>query len=541
VSGTVLVESAHAAPARNPLDPPRRSSTAKVLLAKIGLLGAVNALAVYGLVATFGAGAWGLFVPLLVGTAVIDLVYAGRGQVPAKYLLPGTLFLLVFQVYVVLYTGFASFTNYGDGHNLSQSSARERILAVSERRVPDSALYRLTVLAPEPGAGGQDLRYLLTGPDGEVSLGDENGLQEVDETAVRRDESGRAVRLEGYTSLDLSQLSARQDEVLDARIPLGDADEGSLRTDDGSTAYVARSPLTYDAERDVLRDTDSGITYAAGDDGFYRSTDDGRALTPGWRVAVGLDNYSRVLADERIRGPFVSVFAWTFAFAALSVLFTFALGLLLAIALDDPHLRGRRLYRSLLVLPYAVPSFLSVLVWTGMLNPTFGFINTTLLHGAGIPWLTDAWLAKASVLLVNTWLGFPYMFLICTGALQSIPGELREAARVDGAGPLQGFRSITLPLLLVATAPLLIASFAFNFNNFTVIYFVTGGGPNIPEAPISVGSTDLLISMVYKLAFGGAGRQWGFACALSVVIFAIVATISAVGFRRTRSLEEVNA
>ncbi|MGF1662165.1 MAG: ABC transporter permease subunit, partial [Kineosporiaceae bacterium] len=166
-------------------------------------------------------------------------------------------------------------------------------------------------------------------------------------------------------------------------------------------------------------------------------------------------------------------------------------------------------------------------------------VNQVLLGGATVPWLTDPWLAKLSVLVVSLWLGFPYMMLISTGALQSIPAELREAARVDGAGPLRTFRSITLPLLMVSVSPLLIASFAFNFNNFALIFFVTGGGPNIPEASINVGETDLLINLVYTLAFDQGGQQWGLACALSVLIFAVVATISALGFRRTRALEEI--
>jgi arabinogalactan oligomer / maltooligosaccharide transport system permease protein len=183
---------------------------------------------------------------------------------------------------------------------------------------------------------------------------------------------------------------------------------------------------------------------------------------------------------------------------------------------------------------------MSILVWAGMLNASFGFVNQVLLGGASIPWLNDPWLARFSVVFVNLWLGFPYMFLISTGALQSIPAETLEAARVDGAGPFQRVRRIVLPLLLVSTAPLIIASFAFNFNNFVIIYWLTRGGPSIPEAPISVGSTDLLITLVYKLSFGAGGNEWGFAAAISVVIFLVVATISAISFKRTRSLEEIN-
>ena len=162
-----------------------------------------------------------------------------------------------------------------------------------------------------------------------------------------------------------------------------------------------------------------------------------------------------------------------------------------------------------------------------------------LLGGANVEWLTDPWLAKFSVLFVNLWLGFPYMFLVCMGALQAIPDELQEAATVDGAKPWAVFRLIKLPLLLVTVAPLLIASFAFNFNNFNVIYMLTDGGPRDSNAPIPVGFTDLLITMVYSVAFESGNKQYGLASALSILIFIVVGAISYVGFRQTRKLEEI--
>ena len=189
------------------------------------------------------------------------------------------------------------------------------------------------------------------------------------------------------------------------------------------------------------------------------------------------------------------------------------------------------------MIPFAIPAFLSVLVWGGLLNDDFGAINNLL--GVHIPWLFDPTWAKVSCILVNLWLGFPYFFLVCTGALQAIPGELTEAARVDGATSRQVFRKITLPLLLVATAPLLIASFAFNFNNFNNIYLLTGGGPLQADQAVA-GSTDILISYTYKLAFqAGKGSDYGLASAVSIIIFFIIATISAISFWRTKSLENL--
>ena len=146
-------------------------------------------------------------------------------------------------------------------------------------------------------------------------------------------------------------------------------------------------------------------------------------------------------------------------------------------------------------------------------------------------------MAKISVLLVNLWLGFPYFYLICAGSLQAIPKELAESASIDGARATQIFRLITLPLLLRMLTPLLIASFAFNFNNFNIIYLLTGGGPK-PELDSLAGATDILISYTYKLAFDATIQNYGLASAISVVIFVIVASISMYGIRKSKVLDD---
>lgn len=146
-----------------------------------------------------------------------------------------------------------------------------------------------------------------------------------------------------------------------------------------------------------------------------------------------------------------------------------------------------------------------------------------------------------ALFLVNLWLGYPYMMIVTLGALQSIPSELYEAALVDGARPWDVLRTVTLPLLMVAVSPLLVGSFAFNFNNFNVIYLVTGGGPPMAGAQTPAGHTDILISYTYRLAFqGGQGTQFGFAAAISMLIFIIVAVVSAINFRLTGAFEEVS-
>jgi arabinogalactan oligomer/maltooligosaccharide transport system permease protein len=441
---------------------------------KLVLVGLVDALGVYGVLAAAAQQQWGIVAFLAAALLVVNVVYFSRRAVPAKYLVPGLLFLLVYQVFVVGYTGWTAFTNYGDGHNSTREDAVEAILVQDEARVPDSPTYPLSVLE-----GGDGLALAVVDPaDGDVLVGAaEQPLEPAPDATV---EGGRVTAVDGYQVLGFAEVVAQQQEVFALRVPMSDdPNDGSLRTTDGSSGYVYVSTKVYDESAGTITDTSTGTVYTADESAGSFRAPDGAELGTGWRVVVGFENFTRVLGDASLRGPFLGVLVWTFVFAIASVVLTFGLGLFLAITLNDWRVRGRRLYRSLLIVPYAFPAFLSALVWQGMLNRDYGFINQTLLGGAEIPWLTDPVLAKVAVLTVNLWLGFPYMFLICTGALQSIPSEVYEAGRIDGAKPWRLFRSITMPLLLVSTAPLLISSFAFNFNNFNVIYLPrwTSGRP----------------------------------------------------------------
>ena len=513
---------------------PGRTGWSPGFLVKLALIALVDALGVYALLAAWGAESWGILAAMVALLLAANWAYFSKRALPLKYILPGLAFLLVYQVYVVAYTGYVAFTNYGDGHNSTKEQAVEALLVQNERRVEGSPSAPLTVVAD-----GDTLGFALVSPEGGVRAGTaEEPLAAVDGAAVQ---DGRVTALPGYEVLEYAEVLERQQQVTDLRVPVSeDPADGSIRTQDARTGYVFTSTLTYDEASDTMTDTASGVTYTPNDDGQFEAAD-GTTLPVGWRVVVGLDNFVTAFGDDRYAGPFGKILLWTFAFAVLSVASTFLLGLFLAIAFNDARLRGRRFYRTLVILPYAIPGFLAALLWSGMLNRSYGFVNEVLLGGAQIPWLTDPVLAKLAVLGVNLWLGFPYMFLICTGALQSLPGDVLEAARIDGAGRWRTWRSITLPLLLVATAPLLISSFAFNFNNFTLIYMLTGGGPRFDDASVPLGHTDILISMVYSVSGldGTASKDYGLASALSIVIFVVVATISALAFRRTRSLEEI--
>jgi len=316
--------------------------------------------------------------------------------------------------------------------------------------------------------------------------------------------------------------------------------------------YVLR--YRYDETTQTFTDlADNNKTYTADDEcdipegarepicGFFTPAS-GDSLSPGYRVNIGTHNFTRLVTDPGLRGPLVDIFVWTITFAALSVLTTFSLGLFMALILNDPAIPARRLIRSLLIIPYCIPGVISILVWQGMLNQNLGFITNLIFDATGvrIPWFSDPLWAKFAILLVNLWLGYPYMMLISSGALQSIPSEVYEAAAVDGANPQQRFWRITLPLLLVTLGPLLIGSFVFNFNNYILIAALTAGNPPIPGSPVPAGYTDILISYTYRLAFGNnAGADYGYASAITIVIFLLVAVATIIQYRYTRTWEQV--
>ena len=504
------------------------------LIFKIALLAIVDAVAVFAVFVLFLHNEWLVLALVAAVTILVNWIYFSRKQIPAKYLTPGILLLIVFQIFTLVYTGYIGFTNYGTGHNGSKEQAVASLMRSSLVRVEDSPTFDVTVVERVG-----ELGLLVTDPtDGDVSLG--TNLQPLEPVEDATMEGGKAVAVDGWTTLQFADVLSRSNDIEALAVPYSDdPNDGAIRTQDGQKGYLYVSTLEYDAAAGTMTDTTTGTVYTDSGEGAFVSAE-GEELLPGWQVFVGFENFVKAVTDASIRGPLLSVTAWTFVFAAVSVASTFFLGLLLALVFNHKGMRFKNTYRIMLILPYAFPAFLGALVWAGMMNESFGFINQVLLGGAEIPWLTDPWLAKVSVLLVNLWLGFPYMFLVCMGALQGIPEEVNEAGVMDGANPWQIFRRIKLPLLLVTVTPLLIASFAFNFNNFNLIYMLTGGGPRMEDTAIRVGHTDILISMVYKVAFTGENRDYGLASAFTILIFIVVALISIVSFRKTKALEELN-
>lgn len=249
---------------------------------------------------------------------------------------------------------------------------------------------------------------------------------------------------------------------------------------------------------------------------------------------IGLANFIDILAsrDTPITSPLSVYFtlAVTIGWTALNVLLHASIGLGLALLLRAPTLRLKAVYRVLLIVPWAVPNYITALIWKGMFNKQYGLINESLgLIGVEpVGWFSSFWTAFTANVTTNTWLGFPFMMVVCLGALQSIPRDMYEAARVDGAGRWDQFRHITLPLLKPALFPALILGSIWTFNMFNIIYLVSGGLPN--------GSTDILITEAYRWAF--EQDRHGYAAAYSVLIFLILLGYSLLTARISRGVEE---
>jgi arabinogalactan oligomer/maltooligosaccharide transport system permease protein len=517
----------------------RRHGTTSGWIAKIVLLGIADAIAVAGLISAADAEAWGYFAVLLVTLIALNAIYLPRRFVPMKYLFPGTFFLTVFALYPVIYTVYASTTNYGTGHVLTRTQAIDQIQSQSVAPVEGATRYDIT---PMKDADGVFAGFALFDPDGEqLFLGTDTELTELDLADAQLTTLVTTGRTFVETVDDLTGVRAGDVRVLpgypdpDTYQMPGETEDAAI-TITGGQAVESRTTRIYDADAGTITDVsdrENPVVYHEVE-GTFVSADGETSLRPGFTTRVGFDNYDAVFTSDEFRGPFWRVLAWNFAFAIASVVVTFAFGLLLAAVFNDVRMRGRKVYRSLLIIPYALPGFMTALVWRGMLNQTFG-INRWL--NADIPWLTTTAMAMLSLILVNLWLGYPYMFLVSTGALQSIPSELKEAALVDGANGWAAFRKITFPLLLVSVSPLLIASFAFNFNNFTLIWLLTNGAPR--DTGESAGTTDILLSWTYRVALDLDPKRQGLAAALSVIVFLIVAVISALGFKYTKTFEEV--
>lgn len=344
------------------------------------------AIGVFGMITAVGASNWIAFVVVAAATALVLITYATGRLIPLKYLLPGILLLLMFQLYPVLYTFSTAFTNAADGNRGSKDQAIEDITVGGPvTQAEDSPIYTLGV-AVEAGSdpATAPFVYFLVDQDGSVFLGEESGLSDVDSGDVTV-ENGRVTAADGYTFLNGEQINARDAEFTEFQVPAGD--NQAVQKVGLSGAFLGRTQFVYDEASDTITDTNTDTVYVADDDEgqWVPENGEGPALAQGWQVLVGLDNFSRVLTNDTIRNSFIGILVWNIAFAFLSVLTTFILGLLLAVALDNPRLKGQRITRSLMLLPYALPAFITALVWASMFNRDFGLINN--VTGLDVNWL----------------------------------------------------------------------------------------------------------------------------------------------------------
>lgn len=257
---------------------------------------------------------------------------------------------------------------------------------------------------------------------------------------------------------------------------------------------------------------------------------------------VGMQNFKTLFGGEATwSGAFGRVATWTVIWGFLAALTCYFGGMILAVVVNDKRIKIAGLYRTIFILPYAIPSVISMIVWKNMLNSTFGTVNKTLeaLHliTQGIPWLTDATLAKVMCIVINLWAGFPYFMLLCLGTMSTISSDIYEASEIDGASKVKQFFKITLPLVFRQTAPLLILSICSNLNNFGAIFFLTGGDPVVADSTITTAKgTDIIVTWIYNLTVNT--MKYNYAAALAVVVFIVIAPFAIFNFMQTKSYKE---
>ncbi len=451
---------------------------------------------------------------------------------PWYFLLPAIIFLLVFTVFPVVLTVFLAFTDYAGIRNGQLNIAtRTEVVAI------DGAT--LTI-ADAASLDCEDLR---------------NGCNDVRAVVYASGElQVSGAEIDG-TSLTLADdlPAGRTVETVGMMLPdLGFEFEVRVVAQDGRVLTLERAPpfppdieqlsVSLDARPQPVRIVeDRGTTLV-----LAEPLPEGTEVTSIARYNdfgyLGLRNFRRIAATAT--SALFPVFGWNVTFAVLTVTLNTIAGVFLAVLLNNRNLRFRNLYRTLLIIPWALPSVITIQVWRGFLNQNFGAINRLLalldISPEPINWLLgDPVWARAALLGVNLWLGLPFLLTATLGALSAIPDEVYEAARIDGANGWQAFWNVTGPLLRTALIPITLSGFAFNFNNFNVIFLLTDGGPAVSWGTATARGTDILISWAYNEAFRSqGGYAYGYGSAISLIIFVITLAVSLVNFRVTGALKD---
>ncbi|OAT48705.1 maltose ABC transporter permease MalF [Providencia heimbachae] len=495
-------------------------------LLKWTVVTALGLLSCYLVVLMYAQGEYLFAILTLILCSVGLYIYANRRTYAWRYVYPGLAGMALFVLFPLVATIAIAFTNYSSTNQLTFERVQEVLLDRSFQtgKALNFSLY------------SQNNQWQLALNDGEQSFISApfslEGEQQLPMEAATHLPAGERANLRLITQ-NRQKLGG-----ITAIMP-----DGNKLVISSLRQFSSTKPLYTLANDGTLTNNQSGIIYKPNNDiGFYESINNqdewlGERLSPGYTVTVNWDNFTRVFTDEGIKKPFIAIFIWTVVFSVLTVILTVAVGMVLACVVQWEQLKGKAIYRLLLILPYAVPAFISILIFKGLFNQSFGEINMVLstLFGIKPAWFSDPNTARLMIIIVNTWLGYPYMMILCMGLLKAIPEDLYEASSMDGAGPFQNFFYITLPLLLKPLTPLMIASFAFNFNNFVLIQLLTNGGPDRIGTTTPAGYTDLLVSYTYRIAFeGGGGQEFGLAAAIATLIFLIVGVLAIVNLKATR-------
>jgi maltose/maltodextrin transport system permease protein len=479
----------------------------------------------------YEAGSTWIALGLLVVIGLGIYIYLSNRAYTYRYLFPGLFGFALFVIFPILYTVFVSFTRYSSSNLLPY----ERALNILQQETFPSGNvsynYKL-LLQPD----GRYVLYLEDDKDPSHRFASEPLDLKAAKASTKGEGPAKVNQLASGSvppgkPLELGQMT-RQKLYIPMRSRQFSLPDDTLVGLEGLQKFASRERLWKVNPNGWLINVKDGSTVRPAFRQGYFVNQRGEKVGVGFRTFSGLENYIQILTDPRIQGPFLRIFLWTLLLSGLSVLGTFTIGMFLAVMLEWKELRFRKGYRTLLILPYAVPSVLSILIFKGLYNQQFGAVNDFLraLHLFTPEWETNPWGARGMILLVNLWLGYPYMMLVCTGMLQSVPSTIYEASAIDGSNPIVDFFKLTLPLVFQPLLPILIASFAFNFNNFTLVYLLTGGGPRMMGGGIA-GETDLLVTYTFNLAFRDSGTNYGLASAIATLLFFIVGSLAWVNLR----------
>ena len=456
-------------------------------------------------------------------TIFVVLAFSRRACTPWRWLSLAIVLVLIFTIYPIISTVIISFSNMSGGHLLTKEQAIRRL--ESKTWLPSNA----KTYTWDAYTNGGDYLLGFRDDSGAYFLGRPNR-----QIAPYSGASGLPDEIpnegQAYRRMTLRDKVA-QIQVLGSFVFLNGTNSIAIRSP-GSAAEF-RQKYTYVSG--AIIDEETGVRYEPVDGTF--TSQSGEELIPGFKRYIGLRNYNRFLGNKGYLITIPRLILWNILFAFFSVAISFALGLLIALTFEN--VPGHTLIRTLLIVPYPVPVLVSIVVWRGLLNESMGLV-TRFIENLGFDaphFFTDRTAARIALILINVYLSYPYFYIIISGALRSIPGEIFDAAAIDGAGAWSKTRRITLPIVLQILSPLLIASFSFNFNNFTLIWGFNAGLPPMPDSIVPMGYTDLLISFVYRLGFSTANASnYGFAAAITVLLFAFVAIMAAIQMRATKAL-----